>query len=97
MWTRTERARQLVHYAARLGDAGSPNSQAVLFAAKLDVAGTTVAVTNAAMRLAGGRGYQENGSLGRLLRDAQAANVMSPTTHLLKRWLGRSLLGMPLL
>jgi len=97
MWTRTERARQLVHYAARLGDAGSPNAQAALFAAKLEVAGTAVAVTNAAMRLAGGRGYQENSAVARLLRDAQAAHVMSPTTHLLKRWLGRCLLGLPLL
>ena len=96
MWTRTERARQLVHYAARLGDAGSPNAQAALFAAKVEVAGTTVAVTNAAMRLAGGQGYQENSAAARLLRDAQAAHVMSPTTHLLKRWLGRSLLGLPL-
>jgi alkylation response protein AidB-like acyl-CoA dehydrogenase len=97
MWTRTERARQLVHYAARLGDAGSPNTQAALFAAKLEVAGTAVAVTNAAMRLAGGRGYQENSAVARLLRDAQAAHVMSPTTHLLKQWLGRSILGLPLL
>ena len=97
MWTRTERARQLVHHAARLGDTGSPNSQAALFAAKLDVAGTALSVTIAAMRLAGGRGYQENSALGRLLRDAQAAHVMSPTTHLLRRWLGRSVLGMPLL
>jgi isovaleryl-CoA dehydrogenase len=56
-----------------------------------------VAVTNAAMMLAGGRGYQENDTLARLLRDAQAAHVMSPTTHLLKNWLGRAVLGLPLL
>ena len=97
MWTRVERARQLTHHAARLGDAGSPDASAALFAAKIDVAATAVAVTSAAMRLAGGRGYQENSALARLLRDAQAAHVMSPTSHLLKRWLGRSVLGMPLL
>jgi hypothetical protein len=33
----------------------------------------------------------------RLLRDAQAAHVMSPTTHLLRTWLGRSMLGLPML
>src|SRR5215475_2429375 len=44
MWTHTERARQLVHHAARLADAGSPNAQAALFAAKLEVAETAVAV-----------------------------------------------------
>jgi alkylation response protein AidB-like acyl-CoA dehydrogenase len=36
----------------------------------------------------GGRGYRDNGPLARLMRDAQAAHVMSPTTHLLKGWLG---------
>jgi hypothetical protein len=30
-------------------------------------------------------------------RDARAAQVMSPTTHLAEAWLGRSLLGLPLL
>ena len=97
MWTRTERSRHLVHHAARLGDTGSVSSQAALFAAKLDVAETATAVTSAAMRLAGGKGYQENSTLARLFRDAQAAHVMSPTSHLLRRWLGRSILGMPLL
>lgn len=96
MWVRTARVRQLLHHAARLGDAGSPDAQTALFAAKIDVARTAVAVTNAAMVLAGGQGYQENSALARLLRDAQAAHVMSPTTHLLQRWLGRSLLGLPL-
>jgi alkylation response protein AidB-like acyl-CoA dehydrogenase len=64
MWTRTERARQLVHHAARLGDTGAPNVQAALFAAKLDVAETAVAVTNAAMMLAGDGGIRKIAHLG---------------------------------
>jgi isovaleryl-CoA dehydrogenase len=84
MWTAIERSRQLVHHAARLGDAGAPDVQRALFAVKIDVADTVVAVTNLAMMMSGGRGYQENNLIGRLLRDAQAAHVMSPTTHLLK-------------
>jgi alkylation response protein AidB-like acyl-CoA dehydrogenase len=32
-----------------------------------------------------------------MLRDARAAHVMSPTTDLLKTWVGRALLGQPLL
>lgn len=32
----------------------------------------------------------------RLLRDARAAHLMSPTTDRLETWLGRSLLGLPL-
>lgn len=97
MWTTVERSRRLLQHAARLGDEGSPEAAKALFAAKVDVADTAVSVTNTAMTLLGGRGYQENGKLARLMRDAQAAHVMSPTTHLLKRWLGRSVLGLPLL
>lgn len=92
-----QRSRQLVLYAARLVDSGSPAAPQALFAAKIDVAEAVVNVTNAAMRLTGGRAYQENSTIGRLLRDAQAAHVMAPTTHLLKSWLGRSVLGLPLL
>ncbi|MCJ2060609.1 acyl-CoA/acyl-ACP dehydrogenase [Methylobacterium sp. J-048] len=97
MWTVIERSRQLLGHAARLGDAGSPDASKALFAAKVDIADTAVSVTNTAMTLLGGRGYRENGKLARLMRDAQAAHVMSPTTHLLKAWLGRSVLGLPLL
>jgi alkylation response protein AidB-like acyl-CoA dehydrogenase len=97
MWIKVERTRRLLRHAAQLGDEHSPEAPQALFAAKVEVADTVVAVTNAAMVLLGGRGYQENGTLARLMRDAQAAHVMSPTTHLLKGWLGRSVLGLPLL
>ncbi|WP_309087837.1 acyl-CoA dehydrogenase family protein [Phenylobacterium sp.] len=97
MWRKIERTRQLAHHAARLGDEGAPNAGPALFAAKIDVAETAVEVTTAAMSLMGGRGFQQGGTLARLLRDAQAAHVMAPTTHLLKTWLGRSALGEPLL
>jgi isovaleryl-CoA dehydrogenase len=97
LWLRIERARQLVQHAARLGDAGSAQAPQALFAAKIDVAETAVAVTGGALMLAGGRGYSDNGAIGRLLRDAQAAHVMSPTTHLLRSWLGHTILGLPLL
>jgi isovaleryl-CoA dehydrogenase len=97
MWTVVERSRRLLQHAARLGDEGSPEATKALFAAKIDIADTAVSVTNTAMTLLGGRGYRDNGPLARLMRDAQAAHVMSPTTHLLKGWLGRSVLGLPLL
>ena len=95
MWTRVERSRQLLHQAARLGDEASPDAANAMFASKIEVADAAVAVTNSAMMLLGGRGYGEGGAISRLLRDAQAAHVMAPTTHLLKSWLGRSVLGLP--
>jgi isovaleryl-CoA dehydrogenase len=97
LWTTVERARQLLHHAARLGDTGSPDARPALFAAKIEIAEAAVGVANEAMTLTGGRGYAANGLLSRALRDARAAHVMAPPTDLLKTWLGRSLLDLPLL
>jgi len=49
------------------------------------------------MTLCGGMAYRENSRVAQMLRDARAGHVMAPTTELLKLWLGRSLLGIPLL
>jgi isovaleryl-CoA dehydrogenase len=97
MWTAIERTRQLIHHAARLGDIGDPSTALSLFAAKADVAEMTTGVTQKAMTLSGGRGYGQNSRIAMLMRDAQASHVMAPTTHLLKTWLGRLLLDLPLL
>jgi isovaleryl-CoA dehydrogenase len=97
LWSTVERTRQLLHHAARLGDAGDPAARRALFACKAEVAEAAVEVTNEAMTLTGGRGYASNGVLARALRDARAAHVMAPSTDLLKTWLGRSLLDLPLL
>lgn len=94
-WTEVEAARQLVHHAARSADQGDPAAPQALLAAKIKVAATATSATDSAMALMGGRGYGENSAVARMHRDARAAHVMSPTTHLLRTWLGRSLLGMP--
>lgn len=95
MWTVLERGRQLVRHAARQADAGAPDAMHALFAAKIDVADAATAVVGRAMSVLGGQGYRDHGEIGRILRDVQAAHVMSPTTHILKGWLGRSLLDRP--
>jgi isovaleryl-CoA dehydrogenase len=97
LWGTVERTRQLLHHAARLGDAADPAARLALFASKAEVADAAIHVANEAMTLTGGRAYASNGSLARALRDARAAHVMSPSTDLLRTWLGRSLLELPLL
>jgi alkylation response protein AidB-like acyl-CoA dehydrogenase len=96
MWMSVEKTRLLIYHAARLGDLGSEQALASILACKADAADTAVAVTNEAMSIGGGMAYRENSVLARLLRDARASHVMSPTTDLLKQWLGRTLLGLPL-
>lgn len=96
MWIQVQRSRLLLQNAARLGDAGNPDAMMAILACKADAVDTAVRVTSEAMTLGGGIAYGENGLLGRLLRDARAGHVMAPTTDMLKLWLGRVALGVPL-
>jgi alkylation response protein AidB-like acyl-CoA dehydrogenase len=97
LWGLVERTRGLVYRAAHVADAGEPESLPSLCAAKAEVADCVVGAVGEAMTLCGGIAYRSDGVLWRLLRDARAAHVMSPTTDLLRTWLGRALLDLPLL
>lgn len=97
LWARVERSRLWIYHAARLGDSGDPQALAFLLGTKIEAAETAVHVATEAMSLGGGIAYRENSTLSRLLRDARASHVMSPTTAMLRQWLGRALLGQPLL
>jgi len=97
LWAQVEKTRLLLHHAARQGDLGSEDALTAILACKADAAATAVSVANEAMTLGGGIAYRENSVLARLLRDARAGHVMSPTTDLLTLWTGRSALGLPLL
>ncbi len=91
MWIAIQRFRDMLYSACAAGDKGKPEALPRILAAE-----TVVFVSNLAMTLCGGSGYRENGKLSRLLRDARAADVMSPTTDVLKQWTARALLGLPL-
>jgi alkylation response protein AidB-like acyl-CoA dehydrogenase len=97
MWMAVEKTRGLVRQAALRGDAGHPEALPYILACKADAGDTAVHAANEAMTLCGGIAYRENSRIAQMLRDARASHVMAPTTELLKLWLGRSLLGIPLL
>ncbi|MEZ0604193.1 acyl-CoA dehydrogenase family protein [Paraburkholderia sp. IW21] len=97
LWTGLQKTRLLAYEAARLGDSGNPDALTYLLASKADVARTAVHIANEAMSLCGGIAYREDSTLARLLRDARASHVMSPTTDLLTLWTGRSALGLSLI
>ncbi|MBA2686156.1 MAG: acyl-CoA/acyl-ACP dehydrogenase [Gemmatimonadaceae bacterium] len=97
LWTTLEATRQLIYSAAAKGDAGSSDALSSILACKASAADTAVTIANEAMTLCGGSAYRDNGRLSRILRDARASHVMAPTTDILKTWLGRSLLDLPLL
>jgi alkylation response protein AidB-like acyl-CoA dehydrogenase len=97
LWSHLQRSRRLCYWAAEEADGGRPEALPALCAAKADVGQTVVDVVNDCMTLLGGMAYRDGSVLERLLRDARAAHVMSPTTDLLYTWAGRALLDLPLL
>ena len=97
LWLRHQQARQLVYETARLADVGDPSTLPMLLASKTAAATAAVDIANGALDLGGGRAYRDNGRLAQALRDARAGHVMAPTTDLLKLWLGRAILDVPLL
>ncbi len=96
MWIEVARTRQLVYAAAHAGDTGAGDALPAILGCKAAAGDASVRVTNEAMTLGGGIAYRENSKLARLLRDARASHVMAPTTDLLKTWVGRALLKLPL-
>ncbi len=96
-WAVLERTRQLCHGAARDADAKEKSSLLALCAGKAEAARAVVTLTNDCMTMVGGIAYRDGGVLQRLLRDARAADIMSPTTDILYTWMGRALLDLPLL
>ena len=57
---------------------------------------TAIAVTSAAMRACGGAAFSKHLIVERLFRDAHAGSVMAPTGDVLREFIGRIILGMPL-
>jgi alkylation response protein AidB-like acyl-CoA dehydrogenase len=97
LWANVERTRQLIYHAARSFDAGEPDALIAVMSAKAEVADCVVTLVNESMSLNGGIGYRKGSKLHRMLRDARACHLMSPTTEILRVWIGRALLGQPLL
>ncbi len=97
VWGRVATARALAYSAARACDNQDDSAFPALLSSKAEVADAAVYATNEALTLCGGIAYSKNSVLTRLLRDARAAHVMSPTTQLLRTWTGRLLLDQPLL
>ena len=57
---------------------------------------TAIAVTSLAMRACGGAAFSRHTGIERFFRDAHAGAVMAPTNDVLREFIGRALLGLPL-
>lgn len=57
---------------------------------------TAIAVTSLAMRACGGAAFSRHTGIERFFRDAHAGAVMAPTNDVLRDFIGKALLGLPL-
>jgi len=55
-----------------------------------------IGVTSAAMRVCGGSAFSKHLNIERLFRDAHAGAVMAPTGDVLREFIGKAVLGIPL-
>jgi alkylation response protein AidB-like acyl-CoA dehydrogenase len=88
--------------AARLEDTlrhlESPGELTMLRVLEIKAAAceTAIGVTSLAMRTCGGAALSRQTGIERLFRDAQAGAVMAPTTDVLRDFIGKAILGLPL-
>lgn len=75
-----------------------PRDTTVLRVLETKASGGDVAinVTSAAMRVCGGAAFSKHMIIERLFRDAHAGAIMAPTGDVLREFIARTLLGMPL-
>lgn len=89
-------ARAYLSETIRRALTGDPEAMLDVIGVKARAAEACLAVVSRAMTLGGGAAYGRQGGLERIFRDAQAASVMAPTTDVLKDFLGKACLGLPL-
>jgi alkylation response protein AidB-like acyl-CoA dehydrogenase len=88
--------------AARIDDLidhlEKPNDTTMLrvLESKAAAGDTAISVTSTAMRVCGGAAFSKHLSIERLFRDAHAGAVMAPTGDVLREFIGKALLGIPL-
>lgn len=89
-------ARAYLKEAIRKVVSGDPAAMLDVLGVKTKCAEAANAVVTRAMTLGGGWAFGRRGGLERMFRDAQAAAVMAPASDVLKEFIGKACLGLPL-
>jgi alkylation response protein AidB-like acyl-CoA dehydrogenase len=93
----TDRERALLSDTLTALETQRPDAMLRVLESKASAAETALQVTDLAMKICGGSAFRKELGVERRFRDARAARVMAPTTDALLDFMGRSLLGQPLL
>jgi alkylation response protein AidB-like acyl-CoA dehydrogenase len=78
-------------------EAGRPDAQLLVLEVKAAAGEAAAEAADLALRACGGAAFRKESAVERLFRDSRAARVMAPTTDALHDFIGRALLGLPLL
>lgn len=89
-------ARGYLNETLRKVQASDPAAMIDVLGVKAKAAESCLAVLSRAMTLGGGWAFGKRGGLERVFRDAQAAAVMAPASDVLKDFIGKACLGLPL-
>ncbi len=76
--------------------AGDPAAMIDVLGVKAKASESCLGIVSRAMTLGGGWAFGKRGGLERMFRDAQAAAVMAPASDVLKDFVGKASLGIPL-
>jgi len=96
MRVRTDMARALWLDSIEAVETGRQDAMMRVLECKAAAGETALDVLAAAMRVCGGAGFRKDVGVERYFRDAQAANVMAPTTDQLYDFIGKAVCGLPL-
>ncbi len=94
MATRIEAARQLIHHAASLRDAGQPCLKEAAMA-KLNASEMAERVCSDAIQVHGGYGYVRDFPVERIYRDVRVAQIYEGTSDIQRILIGRALANSP--
>jgi isovaleryl-CoA dehydrogenase len=78
-------------------EAGRPDATLLVLEVKAAAGEAAAEAADLALRAGGGAAFRKESVVERLFRDSRAARVMAPTTEALYDFIGRALLGLPLL
>lgn len=93
IYTKAVASKTLSLEAARSYDAKEEDALAKILAARIFVSENVIESATIAMRIGGGKSYNKQTPLERLLRDAYAGHIMAPSLDVLKVWLGKAISG----
>lgn len=93
LYTKMMASRTMAFEAARSYDAGEADAVLKIISARIFASESVIENATIAMRVGGGKSYNKQTSLERLLRDSFAGHIMAPSVDVLKVWLGKAVSG----